>query len=319
MKMCKRLALLLALVMVLALFSGCGAASKMEAYDNAMEAPAAEAGDYAYSRTEEVMEEVAVEDSLTDTETGSTALPQNQKIITTLNMRAETEDMDPLLAGIGETVTQLGGYMEAQEIYNGSNYNSYRNRYADLTVRIPADQLDSFVTHVGEKSNIVSQSTTTENVTLQYVAVESRIKALQTEETRLLELLAMAENMEDLLLIESRLTEVRTELEQVQSTLRTMDNKINYSTVHLNISEVKEYTEIQPVPKTFWERISTGIAQGFENVGEFLVDLGVFLIVAIPYLLPVAVIGLAVLFIIRGSIRRKRKKNATKNSTQQNP
>ena len=67
----------------------------------------------------------------------------------------------------------------------------------------------------------------TENVTLQYVSTESRVKALETEQTRLLELLENAETMEDLLTIEARLTDVRWELENYASQLRVLDNQVN--------------------------------------------------------------------------------------------
>lgn len=300
MKMKKLFALLLALVMMASLLAGCGASSK--AYDSVTngyyDAPEA---DYA---VEEVYDSETV---LSSTDSSQTVLPADQKIITTMYVDAETENMDPLLNDINAKITELGGYMESQEIYNGSSYNSYRYRYAYLTVRIPADKLDSFVNHVSDNANIISRNTSTENVTLSYIATESRITALETEQERLLELLAMAENMEDLLLIESRLTEVRTELEQVTSVLRSYDNRINYSTINLNINEVKEYTDTTE-PETFWERISSGFVESLNNVGEGIVDFFVFIIVALPYLLPFIIVAVVIIIIVKAAKKKKKKK-----------
>lgn len=300
----KFLAVTAAVCLLLSLLAGCGAAS----YDNATAAdmPAAnmEAAEEYYGYADDAV----AEGSLTSTDRTETALPENQKIITTVHMNAETDDMDPLLNRINAQVQALGGYMESQEIYNGSSYNSYRYRYAYMTIRVPADQLDSFVSHVADNANVVSKNISTENVTLSYIATESRITALETEQTRLLELLAMAETMEDLLLIESRLTEVRTELEQVNSVLRSYDNRINYSTVHLELTEVTEYTETDE-PETVWERISEGFANSMENLGEGLVDFFVFIVVAFPYLLPVIVVGGVVLLVVLISKGKKNKKN----------
>ena len=304
----KLLALLLALVMAAAVLTACGASNGDYKTEEAM--PEAEAP----------MEEAWVEEEYVSDESGissasgsAPALPADQKIITTLDITAQTEDMDPLLEKINGKFAQLGGYMEAQEIYNGSAYgNSYRYRNAYLTIRIPADQLQSFVALVEENANVVRQNTSTENVTLTYVGVQSRIKALETEQGRLLELLAQAENMEDLLLIESRLTEVQAELEEYNSRLRVLDNKINYSTIHLDLEEVKEYTPVEEEPETVWERIGKGLSKNFKDIGKGFVNFFVWLIVAIPYLLIIGGVAVVVILIIKKSKNKKAKKNASK-------
>lgn len=308
MKMKKLFALLLALVMTASLLAGCGAASMDKMENGYYDAPAAEAPMAPSPEMDFITDDAFADgESLSSTDSTQTALPADQKIITTMHMDAETEDMEPLLNDINAKTAELGGYMESQEIYNGSKYDRYSYRHAYLTVRIPANKLDSFVNHVSDNANITSRNTSTENVTLSYIATESRITALETEQTRLLELLAMAENMEDLLLIESRLTEVRTELEQVNSVLRSYDNRINYSTIHLNITEVKEYTEVEE-PETFWERISTGFVNSMENVGEGIVDFAVFLVVAFPYFLPFIIVAVVVIVIIKTVGKKKKKK-----------
>lgn len=308
----KLLALVLAMLLTVSLLTGCGGSNKSEA---AQDAPAADAPmeNYVVMDEEIFMES---ESGLSSSDSTSNPLPENQKIITTLHMEAETDNMDPLLADINQKIQELGGYMEAQEIYNGSSYNSYRYRYANMTVRIPAEKLDSFVNHVADNANIISKNTTTENVTLTYIATESRLEALETEQARLLELLAMAENMEDLLLIESRLTEVRAELEQVGSTLRNYDNLINYSTIHLNVQEVKEYTDVEE-PETVWQRISKGFTKNLKNVGEGLVDFFVGFVIAIPYLLILAAIAAVVVVVIVASSRKKKKKKDPQPPAQQ--
>ena len=311
MKVKKLIALLLALAMTAALFTACGASEALK--DNFV-------GGYLEEAAPEAapMEEAWAEDYITD-ESGITsasgsapAVPEGQKIITTLNLYAQTENMDPLLEQINGKIAQLGGYMEAQEIYNGSTYDNYRYRNAYLTIRIPADQLDSFVAMVKEEANVVRQSTSTENVTLTYVGIESRITALETERDRLLELLEQAENMEDLLLIEARLTEVQAELENYTSQKRVLDNKIDYSTIYLDLEEVKEYTSIEKEPETFWQRIGNGLTRNLKNIGEGFVDFVVWLIVAVPYLLILGVIAFVVIVIIKKAKKKKAKKKASK-------
>ena len=288
MKIKRFLAIGLTVLLIATLFSGCGAAS----YDSAPKESASSID----------------HESLTDSASGNTEsiAPPGQKLIRTLYLNAETEDMDAIVPGIEEKTAELGGYIEGREVYNGSAYGGSRYRHASLTIRIPAEKLDAFVNHVADASNITSNRETTEDVTLSYVATESRVKALETEQTRLLELLAKAETMEDLLLIESRLTEVRTELEEVTSQLRLYDNLVNYGTIYLELEEVVEYTE--PRPDTVWSRIGKGFVKSLKGVGNFFVELFVFLIVASPYLALIAVIVFAIIFLIK----RKKKKKAAK-------
>ena len=149
---------------------------------------------------------------------------------------------------------------------------------------------------------------TAEDITLSYVATESRITALETEQKRLLELLAKADSMNDILQIEARLTDVRTELEEVNSKLRLYDNQINYATIYLNLSEVKEYT-IVTEPETVWQRISTGFMSSLKGLGKGCTEVFIFLIANLPYLVFLSVIITCVIIITRIYNKRKKKKN----------
>ena len=233
-------------------------------------------------------------------------LPENRKLIQRVRLQAETEDMDTLLEKVNTRIEELGGYVEGQQIHNGSAYSGSRYRNAELTIRIPAEKLGAFVSDVSAVSNIVSSNQTTEDVTLSYVATESRIKALETEQERLLELLAQAETMDDLLTIESRLTDVRSELEQVNSTLRLYDNQVDYSTVNLSVTEVREFTVVEE-PETVWQRIGAGFMESLEDIGDGFVELFVFLVVNFPYLVIMGAILVVIILVIRTRIKKKKE------------
>lgn len=291
------LAISLTLLLTLSLLAGCGAksnGSSNELADGMMGGTGGSAS--LESGTSNPGE------SITDAAT----LPQNQKLVRKIWLDAETEDLDALLSQVDQKIVELSGYVEEREVYNGSAYNaSYRYRHASLTIRIPVEQLDSFISHVSETSNITSTNETTENITLSYVATQSRITALETEQTRLLELLAQAETMEDLLKIESRLTDVRTELEEVTSQLRLYDNMVDYGTLYLNLSEVREYT-VTEEPETVWQRIGSGFMQSLKDLGKFFTELFVFVVVGLPYFIIIGVVVIAVILLIK--FRKKKAK-----------
>ena len=284
----KILTVLLAMSLLLA---GCGAPSKaaMDSNGYAVAETAAAQGSY----------------DLGETETAA-QLPQGRKFIITIDLDAEAEDLNGALAAISEKLTALDGYMESQNIYNGSAYSGRRYRHANLTLRVPAERLDEFTAAVDAISNVVSSSRDTDDVTLQYVDTESRVKALETERDRLLELMEQAETMSDLLEIESRLTDVRGELEQYASRLKVLDNQIDYATVNLSLSEVTEYTPA--AEKTRPEKIRDGFVDSMKGVWNLLLDCVSFVLMNIPYIL---VFGL-ILWGIIALVKRNRKKHPKK-------
>lgn len=303
MKVRKWLSIWLVLLLVLSL-AGCGAAAtdsmmKNEAsYDMAVE---------------ETLARAPMEgESLSDQSMTTNAITERKWIIT-INMRAETEDLDALLTGIDGKIEELDGYVESREVYNGSAYSSRRYRNASLTVRIPAEAVDRFTEHVEGVSNVISNNQDMQDITLNYVAVESRVKALQAEEERLLELMEQAENMSDLLEIEARLTQVRYELERVASQLRVYDNQVDYATIYLSISEVMEYTVVEE--QTVWQRIGSGFVDSLKGIGNFFVEVFVFLVANLPYL---ALLG-GIVWLIVWLCRRGRKHRLAKRAAAYNP
>ncbi len=285
--------LALALILVL-LFTGCAASPSGGAVGDAMGEAInkPENGNGIYNESEKTETSVGVE--------------ENRKLIRTVTMEAETSDLDKILSDLDSQLAALGGYVQNKSVQNGRNGNY---RYATMTLRIPANQLDNFVTHVENATNILSSNETAEDVTLIYSATESRIKALETKEARLLELMEKAENLQDLLTLESQLASVRQELETVKSQLKVYDSLIDYGTVKLTISEVKEYTVVEEEEPSAWQRIGTGFIKSVKGVWTILTEIFIFLVVALPYL---AIPGVIVLIVV--IVRRKKYPYGTNRS-----
>lgn len=291
----KILALILAVVLLAGVLYGCGAKSDSTAVGNGA----------AMDKMEMESPGESAPGGLTAS-SGSTATSQtpiNQKLVRKVWLNAETDDLDALLQQVDEKISALSGYAESRDVYHGSPSATRRYRRATLTIRIPVAQLDQFVSHVTELSNVTSSNETADDITLTYIATESRVKALQTEHDRLMELLAKAENMSDLLKIEERLTKVRAELEEVASKLKLYDNMVDYGTVYLELSEVKEYTDVTE-PETVWQRIGKGFVQSLKDLGAFFTELFVFLVVGLPYFVILAAVILVVVLVTK---HRKKK------------
>ena len=232
------------------------------------------------------------------------ALESDRKLIRTVNIRAETADQDTLLADLDAKVAELGGYVQNKSVNN----NKSSSRTATLVLRIPANKLDSFVDHVEGETNILSVNENAEDITLKYISVTSRITALETEEARLLELIEKAENLSALLQLESKLTEVRTKLEEYKSQLKVYDNLVDYATVNLTITEVKEYTVVEEEEPSTWERISTGFVSSVKGAWSIVREIFVFFIVALPYLVLLAIVPTIVLVAVLVIIKIVKKR-----------
>ena len=230
----------------------------------------------------------------------------DQKLITTVEINAETEDLDALMPQLSEHIAQLGGYVEFQNTYYGSAYSSYRHRSANMTIRIPADKLSDFLLHVEGASNVISKQQSQDNVTLQYVDTESRVAALEAERDRLMELLEQAGDLSDLLKIEERLTDVLYDLESTTAQLRSLDNQVSYATVILFISEVKVLTETQE--QTVWQRIASGFGENLRNIWEDIVDFFIWLVTYSPQLIVIAGIIWLAVRTVRRTIKKRRAK-----------
>ena len=281
---------IIALLVLACILTGCGAVA-MDSMGNGMEGSTG-SFDGIYEEFE-------------PGESGGAQL-SDQKLITTVEINAETEDLDALMPQLSEHIAQLGGYVEFQNTYYGSAYSSYRHRSANMTIRIPADKLSDFLLHVEGASNVISKQQSQDNVTLQYVDTESRVAALEAERDRLMELLEQAGDLSDLLKIEERLTDVLYDLESTTAQLRSLDNQVSYATVNLYIDEVKILTETQE--QTVWQRIASGFGENLRNIGEDLVDFFIWLVTYSPQLIIFAGVVYLIVRMVRRTIKKRRAK-----------
>ncbi len=302
---------LLVLLLLVCLVTGCGAKSAKT--ESSMDMAPAEAPQAA--PMEEMIEMEAASEEVFDGEMGGGAVTStdgvdsvantSQKLIKTVGMSLETKEFDQLLENLKAQVEDMGGYIENSEISGNSYYSHNGNRYAWLTLRIPADRLNGFVTIVEDLGNVTSKRESVEDITLQYVDVASHKEALRIEQDRLMELLEQAESMEDIIAIESRLSEVRYELQSYESTLRTYDNKVNYSTVTMDIYEVERETKVAE-KRTFLEEIQYRLEDNFYDIGQDFRYFAIWFISSLPYMVIWALIIFVVIVVIRKVFWKKR-------------
>ena len=218
------------------------------------------------------------------------------QIIYTANLTLESKDYDTARAALDAALNDAGGYLESSSEY--SDVGSSRS--VNLTFRVPEENYQSFLDAVAQAGNVTYKSQQADDVTTQYMDVETRLANLEAQRTRLQELQAQADNLSDLLQIETSLTDVQSQIESWQSQLDWYSNQVQQCTVYVNLSEVQNYT---PTDESFLGSVGAAFAQGWSNFVNGLQQLAVWLAGAWPVVLVVAAAaaGFAVW-------RKKRKK-----------
>ena len=288
--------------------AACGGAaqSKSEAaYDMAY---AGGGNNYSMAYEEAGEAEVMVAETNAQMTEDTAAAQDGRKLIKEVDMSIETKHFDDFIETLEAEVLDMGGYLENSNI-GGVSYNSSgSNRSAWFTARIPVDQLEAFVTKIGENGNVTNISRNVRDVTLEYVDVEGRIESLEAELARLNELLGQATSLEDILAIEAQISDVRYELESYQSQMNTYNNLIDYSTVYINVLEVAVISANRN--ESIWDQIRSGFEDSMYGVVEMLRGIFVTVITSIPY---IVVFGVILVILVKLIRRRRKKKEVLRN------
>ena len=161
---------------------------------------------------------------------------------------------------------------------------------------------------MAENSNITYRSESVEDVTLQYVDVQSHLKALRAQQDRLMELVEQAETVEELVYLEDQLTEVRYQIQSLESQMRTMNNQINYATVYIDVEEVLTYTPVTEMEKSAWERMQEGFLHNCRNMSRDVEEFFIGLVIRLPYIVLWVILILVVTLVIRKIVKKNKAK-----------
>jgi len=325
----KILATLLAFTLILVLFCGCGAVAKSEAdyaagdmyYGTGSNSSSSMAGGMSDLKAESSMDsgwapvpmpetgEAAPMEPQTQTMPGS-KLPVNVKLIYTANIDLESVEFDGAVQQLNKLVDDLGGYYENSEL---NNYNSYRRGY--YTVRVPAENFNAFCEGVGGFCQVNSIYRSATDISEQYYDTESRLLTQQTKLKRLQELLEQAEIMEDIITLESAISETEYQIEQLTGSLRKYDSLVGYSTITVSLTEVYKLTDVEQPVIGFGAKLvsafKSGCSRFVDNVEDFLIG---FARAWVGWLIFIVIAVLVILWIRRG-IRRGRERRGEKVKT----
>ena len=244
---------------------------------------------------------VTYTDEVADAGYEEDAAATEQKIIRTVSLTLGTQSYEQSLDSLRSQCEALGGWVS----YSSESAMSSGLRRAYLTLRIPADQLDDFLSGTGGLGRVISREESATDVTESYYDTQARLETQQALMARLHALVTDAADLSDLLALESQIADTQYQIDRLQASLNSTDRQVSYATVDVTLREETASSDITDGEKSLGQRILSALETGLEAFLDFLSDMAVFLAAALPFILLVAVVWIVVKLIRRAIKRRK--------------
>lgn len=234
-----------------------------------------------------------------DASNSVTATADTQKIIRTASLTIKTSTYETSMTTLQSLLSQYGGYVE----YSSESTSSQELRSASLTLRIPSDSLDDFLTQTETLGRITRRTISADDVTDSYQDTAARLENQRLLLARLQSLTDTAADLSDLLALETQLADTQYTIEQLESSLANTDAQVAHATVRISLTE-----ELQPsltdTTVSLSDRLASALQTGCNAFVGFLQDCTVFVTASLPFVGIVLLVAGAV-WLVRRS-RRKR-------------
>ncbi|SFD59024.1 protein of unknown function [Paenibacillus catalpae] len=229
----------------------------------------------------------------------------NQKLIYKANLSIEAVDYDKAATSLRNAIHQSGGYiLQFQDgQYNGEKSSTY-------TIKVPAAGFMDFIDRLndGIEHKQFERQISGTDVTEEYVDLQSRLKAQQVVEERLLAFMDKATKADDLVKFSEQLATVQENIERLKGRIRYLDNNVSYSTIELRLYQPDAKSDAKSVEDGLGNEMSSALNDSVDAMISVLKGLLIFIAGALPILLLALVIGLPIYW-LRGRNRNREKNN----------
>jgi len=267
--------------------------------------------------------DVAPEEGMPESERSASgrsvdAAQQERLVIRNADLRIIVDDPEAKMDEILALTNSMGGYVVSSSIYQTYANNGIEVPEGSITIRVPVEKLDDVLDQIeAEVVEVDSKHISGEDVTDQYVDLQSRLRAKKAVEEKLLEIMAQAKNTEDTLAVYAQLQIVQSDIEVLTGQINYYERSAAMSSVSINIVASEKF---KPIEIGGW-RLGETATDALQSLIDYLQGLIRFFIVLFIFILPVLVtfvLPLYLLFIgIRALVRRRRAKKAEREATQE--
>lgn len=320
--------IILALIMMVSVFTGCGSSKSSNTAASPKASASGAASDMAnysiaekadYDGVEESKEKPAREeeaDSLAGSGSSvsaadvSNAILAERKIIRSANLTIEVENFDSAFSNIESILLGIGFIQETNintdRVYVDEKQVLVKN--GTIVLRVDKTKFDSVIGKLRGIGDVFNYTTNGQDVTEQYVDVESRLRLLKMEQEKLESYLAKIDDLDKIFQAESKLTDIRYQIESLTGNLNKLSSLVDLATITINMNERRP--DYKPKPESYGDKLLNSLKESLFQVVEFLGDLLIFIVAALPVLIFLGLFILLGVFIFR-RIPKKRKKDAS--------
>ena len=224
------------------------------------------------------------------------------KIIYTADLELEATDFDAAVSAIKALTEDCGGYFSSSSLSNGGSYRS-----ASYTVRVPADKYRDFLDRAGETAHLLDLYEYADDVSEQYYDTSGRLRTQQTKLDRLQELLAKAKSMEDIISIESAISDTEEQIDWLAGTLSRYDSQVELASVDVSLREVSRLSDVPEPAQSLGQRIAASFRAGLAAFAQWAEDLLAALAYSWIWLLLALIVLLVVVLLIRRAVKKRKK------------
>lgn len=256
----------LLLVSIAILASGCASLDK-------------DAGSSSYTSNDKAIYDYdsVAEESVRQVSGGGSTVSVDRKTITTVDMSLEVDDVPAAIEQIAATARASGGYVSGSSVYAHTyDQSTWKDGY--ITVRIPEAGHPEFLEEVSKLGEVTSRSVSAQDVTEEYIDVTARLENLKRQEQRLHEVLNMSRTVEEVLSVEKEIERVRGEIDSLTGRLTYLNDRVEYSTISIRLSEPDHVI------------YSWGLGDAFSESVRGFISMVNALIILTGYLLPIVLV-----------------------------
>ena len=214
-------------------------------------------------------------------------IDHQKMIIKNGNLSIKSKQIDSSKKHLDVQLKKHQAYYESENLFNESDKISYT-----LRIRVPAINFEQFVAGIENgKDEIISKSIQADDVTEEFVDIETRLKNKRNFLKRYNELLTKANTIKDILAIEENIRILQEEIESKEGRLKYLSHQVGYSTLEINLFQQKDFIFKPDEQDSFFERVKNSISKGW----VFIIDLLIFVI----RLWPIAILAGIIFFIVK--------------------
>lgn len=242
----------------------------------------------------------------------NTSVTSSERIVlTNVNLGVIVADPAESMKAIGKMAEEMGGFIVSANLNQISLSSGEEVHQGTITVRVPSEQVDEAATFIEEQSDkpVEYKNIDSQDVTREYVNLQSRLRNLQAAEEQLIEIMNDAYATEDVLSVYNELVRVQEQIEVIQGQIKYFEEASSLSAISV---ELIPEASVDPLTVAGWQPmgIARDAVQALINTMQVLVKVLIWLVLfVLPVLLGIAIPILIIVYILsRWSKSRKQKR-----------